>query len=287
MPAAERLVGLPDAFQRVGVGQEVLRLALEHVSEGDFLVPRLAEEADDGLRLGEGAVALADLEPFLALLDGGGAVRRVHDGHGAFRPCGPVLAQHREREAVERAAVDAAEAVAEQVRGPEQHFAAGLARKGEQEHGLGRHALFRQPRQTVDDGAGLAAPRARNDQHRTVRGRHRLKLRRVQCRNVYHGNSVGRTPPAARRVAAPLLPGGHDAHRAPRSRQAAPQAETAFRPAARLGGGWRRKRPSPSWFQENVFPIQTQTLPKHKSFGSRQSVDSPAFSSSKPEGRRP
>lgn len=39
-----------------------------------------AEEADDGLRLGERAVALADFEPFLALLDGGGAVRRVHDG---------------------------------------------------------------------------------------------------------------------------------------------------------------------------------------------------------------
>ena len=98
------------------MGQQVLRVALEHVADGNFLVPGLAEEADDGLRLGERAVALADFEPFLALLDGRGAVRRVHDRDRAFGPCGPVLAQHREREAVERAAVDAADAVAEQIR---------------------------------------------------------------------------------------------------------------------------------------------------------------------------
>ena len=85
-------VCLSDAFQRIGVGQQVLRVALEHVADGNFLVPGFAEEADDGLRLGERAVALADFEPFLALLDGGGAVRRVHDGDRAFGPCGPVLA---------------------------------------------------------------------------------------------------------------------------------------------------------------------------------------------------
>ena len=70
MLAAVAPVCLSDAFQRVGVGQQVLRVALEHVSDGNFLVPGLAEEADDGLRLGERAVALADFEPFLALLDG-------------------------------------------------------------------------------------------------------------------------------------------------------------------------------------------------------------------------
>ena len=190
--AAVAPVCLSDAFQRIGVGQQVLRVALEHVADGNFLVPGFAEEADDGLRLGERAVALADFEPFLALLDGGGAVRRVHDGDRAFGPCGPVLAQHREREAVERAAVDAADAVAEQIRGPEQHFAAGLAGKREQQHVACRDALFRQPGQTVDDCAGLAAPRARDDQNRAVRRGHGFELGRVECRNVYHWNSVGR-----------------------------------------------------------------------------------------------
>lgn len=109
-----------------------------------------------------------------------------------LRPCGPVLAQHREREAVERAAVDAADAVAEQIRGPEQHFAAGLAGKREQQHVACRDALFRQPSQTVDDCAGFAAPRARDDQNRAVRRGHGFELGRVECRNVYHWNSVGR-----------------------------------------------------------------------------------------------
>ena len=93
---------------------------------------------------------------------------------------------------MERAAVDAADAVAEQIRGPEQHFAAGLAREREQQHVACRDALFRQPCQTVDDGAGLSAPRACDDQHRAVRRGYGFKLGRVECRNVYHRNSVGR-----------------------------------------------------------------------------------------------
>ena len=50
----------------------------------------------------------------------------------------------------------------------------------------------RQPSQTVDDCAGLAAPRARDDQNRAVRRGHGFELGRVECRNVYHWNSVGR-----------------------------------------------------------------------------------------------
>lgn len=268
----------------------MLRVALEHVADGNFLVPGFAEEADDGLRLGERAVALADFEPFLALLDGGGAVRRVHDGDRAFGPCGPVLAQHREREAVERAAVDAAGAVAEQIRG-RSSISRWPAGKREQQHVACRDACSASQarRWTIVRVLPLPAPAmTRTGPSGAVTA---SSWAGVECRNVYHWNSVGRgclRLSAAARTHAFRRAGEIALRAMPVSSQARltataspPLEANSPDPLGAAAMFWKRcsgsehcrrlrerQAPSsPGWFREKVFSIKTQTPPKHKSFG--------------------
>ena len=155
--------------QAVGIGQEMEGLALEDLGKGQLLVAGLAQQAHDGLRLGEGPVPLAQAQRFLAMLDGGRDVRAVHDGKGPVtEPFRPETPQDAVGEGVEGPPLHPGQRViAEQAR-PVQHLLCGLAGEGQQEHGFRGHPLFGQPGQPVGDGARLAAARAGHHQHRAV-----------------------------------------------------------------------------------------------------------------------
>ena len=85
----------------------------------------------------------------------------------------------------------------QQVLDPMPHLRGGLVGEGDREHVPRVDALHRQEvGDPVGDDAGLAAPRPGQDEHRALRGRDRLALRRVQGREetvrghrrVRHGN---------------------------------------------------------------------------------------------------
>ena len=62
----------------------------------------------------------------------------------------------------------AGKAVVQQQSRAVQHFLRGLAGKGKQQHGFGRNTVFRQPCQTVNDGACFAAACPGYHQHWAV-----------------------------------------------------------------------------------------------------------------------
>ena len=71
-------------------------------------------------------------------------------------------------------------AVVQQVARAQQHFLRGLAGEGQQQDGFGRHALFHQVGQAVDNGTGLAAACAGDDQQWAVHSGNGLVLGRIQ-----------------------------------------------------------------------------------------------------------
>ena len=163
------VVGLAQAGQAFGMGQQMKGLAPQHFVQRQFLVARLAEQAHHGLGFGKGFVALAQLESVLAVLDRCRDVRGVHNRKGSVgQPRGFPTAQHAERKGVKSAALNAGKPLVQQQSRAVQHFLGGLAGKGEQQHGVGRDAVFGQPGQTVHNGAGFAAARAGHHQHGAV-----------------------------------------------------------------------------------------------------------------------
>ena len=77
-------------------------------------------------------------------------VRGVHNRKGSVgQPRGFPTAQHAERKGVKSAALNAGKPLVQQQSRAVQHFLGGLAGKGEQQHGVGRDAVFGQPGQTV------------------------------------------------------------------------------------------------------------------------------------------
>ena len=88
------------------------------------------------------------------------AVREAHEPVVAAQP---VVADR-----VEGAAHDLGKGPLEQVRGPGEHLPGGLAGEGEEQDIFRVHPLIHQISQTVHQGAGLAAPRPGDDQHRPI-----------------------------------------------------------------------------------------------------------------------
>ena len=183
-------VGFAELHEVRGVGQQVLRFAAEHFLKFHFLVARLAEQAEHGLGAGKASVALAYFQIFLAGLDGGGAVGRVHDGERAARPVRAEAAQYGKGEAVKGAALHAEKLMIQKIRGTVQHFLRSLAREGEQQHGVRIDAVFGKPRQTVHDGAGLAGTGAGHDQHGACGRGDGLFLGLVENGKIEHGISL-------------------------------------------------------------------------------------------------
>ena len=177
------------AGQGFGMRQKLAGLTLENDVHPLFLVARLAQQTDHGLRSGKGSIPLADAERLPAFLDGGGNIRAVHQGKGAaFEPFRPPAAQHAEGKGMKRAALHADQPLIAHVRRALQHFMRRLAGKGQQQHGRGRHALIRQPGQTMHDGARLAAAGARHDQHGPVAAGRRFILGVIQSfSEIHHG----------------------------------------------------------------------------------------------------
>ena len=165
----EGVIAAAQLRQAVGVGQQMEGLALEDLSKGHLLVAGLAQQAHDGLRLGEGPVALAQAQFILAAFDGSRDVRAVHDRKGPVaEPLRPEPPQDAVGEGVERAALHPGQRMVTEQARPVQHLLRGLTGEGQQEHGFRGHALFGQPGQPVGDGARLAAARAGHHQHRAV-----------------------------------------------------------------------------------------------------------------------
>ena len=82
---------------------------------------------------------------------------------------------------MEGAAHDLGEGALEELCGPGEHLLGGLAGEGEEQDVFRVHPLFfHQVGQAVDQGAGLAAARAGDDQDRALGGGDGLVLGRVQ-----------------------------------------------------------------------------------------------------------
>ena len=183
-------IGLAQPDDIGSMGQQMLRLPPQHVFQLHFLVAGLGQQADDRLYLGEGAIPLADVQGRLAVLNGGAAVRAVHDAQprAAFeQPFRLPAAQYGKGEGVEGAALNARKLLRQQHGRAMQHFLRGLARKREQKHGRRITALLHQPGQAVNNGARFAASRARNDQKRPFACGDGLALGFVEHGNIKHG----------------------------------------------------------------------------------------------------
>ena len=191
-PAIGR-IGFSQAGQGLGMGQKLAGFPLQDGVHGLFLVARLAQQTGHGLCFRKGAIPFGDAKRFLAFLEGGGNVRAVHEGEGAaVKPDRPPAAKHAEREGMKGAALYADQPLIAGGRGALQHLMGGLPGKGQQQHGRGRYALFRQPCQTVYDGACLAAARAGHDQYGAIATGGGLVLGGVQMfSEIHHGNPQG------------------------------------------------------------------------------------------------
>ena len=187
-PAVGR-IGLAQPRQGFGMRQKLAGLTLQNNAQLLLLVARLAQKTDYGLCLGKGSIPLGNTEAFPALLDGGRNIRAVHQRKAApLKPFRPPAAQDAESEGVERPPLHSREALIADLRRALQHFMRSLARKGQQQHGRRRNALFRQPGQTVHDGPGLAAARAGHNQHGAVAAGGGFILGIIQSLSeIYHG----------------------------------------------------------------------------------------------------
>ena len=182
-------IGPAHVFHGPGVGQKVRGLAAHDRFQGQFLVPAFAQQGVDGLVFGKTSVALARLELFPAMLQGGQDVVAVHDRDALAVAFGREQAQHGIGIGVEGAALHGGQirvrsrfraAFAHELAGAVQHLLGRFAGKRKEQDGGGRHPGFHQPGQTVDDGAGFAAARPGNDEQRAVQGGGGLKLGWVQ-----------------------------------------------------------------------------------------------------------
>ncbi len=174
------LVALGDGGHVLGVGQQVHGLPGHQLGQVQLLVAGLGDVLLDGGLLGEGLVALAQAQLLLGHAGQVLGVGLVHDGRAGAQAQGRVLAQLGEGEGVESAAHGVAQAGVEQGLGPGQHFGRGLAGKGQEQDALGVHALLHQVGQPEDDGAGLAAARAGDDQQGAFLVAHGLELAFVE-----------------------------------------------------------------------------------------------------------
>ena len=203
----ERAVGLAKAGDGLGVGQQVEGFAGDDVADFQLLVAGLGEQAQDGRFAGKRPVALAQAEPVLALAQDVLAVGGVEAGESRGKTGGlAVAAQRGKGEGVEGAAGHARDALGSKGQkqpGPGEHLLGGLAGEGQKQDGGRLHALEHQMGQTVDDGAGLAAAGAGDDQDRPFGGADGLKLGGVQFAGEIHGNSLGSGRPREAATTAP------------------------------------------------------------------------------------
>ena len=185
-------IGLAQTGQPVGMGQQMKGLAPQHFVQRQFLVAGLAQQAHNALRFGKRPVALAQFELILAVLDRLVDVGGIHDRKGPVaKPRGFPAAQSPKAKGVECAALHARQPLIEQQPRAVQHFLRCLAGKGEQKHGIWFHAVFCQPCQAVDNGAGFAAACASYHQHRAVTAGGCLVLGFVEGLSVInHGYTV-------------------------------------------------------------------------------------------------
>ena len=171
-PAIGR-IGLAQGRELLGIGQQMKGLALQDVFQGLFLVACLAQQTHHGLRLGKGTISLAHAQFVPAGLDGCGNVCPVHDREGAVpQPGRTKTPQDAVGKGMKGAALHLGQRLTGQQPRPVQHFLRGLARKGQQQHGFRRNAVFRQPGQTVGDGPGLAAAGTGHHKYRAVSAGH-------------------------------------------------------------------------------------------------------------------
>ena len=163
-----------------GVGDEVGGLAAHQLFEVRFLVAAFAQEGKDGLGFGKGALAFADIQLFLAGAQGGQAVRGVHDREARFVARRRKTAQDGIGETVKGTSGQTADAKVQQALGAAGHFLGGFAGEGQQQDLLGRHALFDEPGQAVNNGAGFARAGPGHHQQRPVQGGGGLVLGRIE-----------------------------------------------------------------------------------------------------------
>ena len=163
-----------------GIGHKVGRLAPDQPAEVRFLVAAFADQPQNRLGFGKGALPLADFQIFLAGTQGREAVRSIHDRKAGFIARRRKTAQHRIGEAVKGPALNAAGPVAQKPLGAVGHFPRSLAGEGQKQNLRRRHALFNQPRQAVNNGAGFARARPGHHQKRPVKRGRGLVLGRVK-----------------------------------------------------------------------------------------------------------
>ena len=118
----------------------------------------------------------------------------VHDSKRGRIAQGPGPApQKNVAQGMEGAAGNTGASVPDQVRGPAQHFRGGLAGKGQQQHGFGRHTVFDQIGDPVNQCPRLARPGAGHAQDRPLDRGHGLVLRWIELFfKVHAGQSVFR-----------------------------------------------------------------------------------------------
>ena len=238
-----RLVGAANREDERRVEGHLRLVALHDLFEAAPGVRRLARELEQELLLREVLHLLDVLLDALAhdLL----LVVLVEDREaGLVAERRAVLAQEAGAHVVERAAPHAVHAGHERL-GAREHLARGAVRERQQEDARGRHALLDEVGDAVDERAGLARARRREDEHRAVRRRRGGALLGVEgFLEIDHVASRLNGLPA-RAPAAASRRGRGARRRGRRARSCAAPRPSARRPrfqrAIRRG---RRRRPS-------------------------------------------